>query len=142
MRRPAAIRGVMEAGAQTGAFNILLVEDEPVIRELVRSMLTDGPVSVECAVNGVEGLKLARTHKFDLILLDVVLPQMDGITVCRMLKSDPHTAATPLYMLTGKGKKADVEAAIRAGANGYIHKPFRGAELMELVDRLRTASRP
>jgi two-component system, OmpR family, phosphate regulon response regulator PhoB len=123
-------------------FSILLVEDEPVIRELVRSMLSDGPVTVECAANGVEGLKLARTRPFDLILLDVVLPQMDGITVCRMLKSDPNTAAVPLYMLTAKAKKTDVEAATKAGANGYIHKPFRGAELMELVERLRKAPKP
>jgi two-component system, OmpR family, phosphate regulon response regulator PhoB len=127
----------MATAPAAAAFNILLVEDEPVIRELVRSMLTDGPVQVECASNGVEGLKLARMRKFDLILLDVVLPQMDGITVCRMLKSDPNTAAIPLYMLTAKAKKADVEAATRAGADGYIHKPFRGAELMDLVDRLR-----
>ena len=120
-------------------FNILLVEDEPVIRELVRSMLSDGAVQVECAANGVEGLKLARTRKFDLILLDVVLPQMDGITVCRMIKSDPSTSAVPLYMLTAKAKKSDVEVATRAGADGYIHKPFRGAELMDLVERLRRA---
>ena len=120
-------------------FNILLVEDEPVIRELVRSMLSDGAVQVECAANGAEGLKLARTRKFDLILLDVVLPQMDGITVCRMIKSDPSTSAVPLYMLTAKAKKSDVEVATRAGADGYIHKPFRGAELMDLVERLRRA---
>jgi len=120
-------------------FRILVVEDEPVIRELVRSMLTDDGVQVECAANGVEGLKLARTSKFDLILLDVVLPQMDGITVCRLLKADPTTAAVPLHMLTAKAKKADVEAATRAGANGYIHKPFRGAELLDLVASLRAA---
>ncbi len=118
-------------------FNVLLVEDEPVIRELVRSMLTDDHVKVECAANGVEGLKLARGGDFNLILLDVVLPQMDGITVCRMLKADPKTAAVPLYMLTAKAKKADVETATRAGADGYIQKPFRGAELMDLVERLR-----
>jgi two-component system, OmpR family, phosphate regulon response regulator PhoB len=128
----------MSTGAES-SFNILLVEDEPVIRELVRSMLTEGPVQVECAANGVEGLKLARAKNFHLILLDVVLPQMDGITVCRLLKSDPSTAGVPLFMLTAKVKKADVEAATRAGANGYIHKPFRGSELMELVERLRGA---
>lgn len=118
-------------------FHILIVEDEPVIRELVKSMLSGGPVQVEAAATGMEGLKLAKSRKFDLILLDVVLPQMDGITLCRMLKSDPATAAVPLYMLTAKAKKADVETATRAGADGYIQKPFRGAELMDLVDRLR-----
>lgn len=120
-------------------FNILLVEDEPVIRELVRSMLSDGEVSVECAETGTDGLKLAKSRSFDLILLDVVLPQMDGIAICRILKSDPSTAGIPLYMLTAKTKKADMESATKAGADGYIVKPFRGAELMDLVARLRGA---
>lgn len=123
-------------------FNILLVEDEPVIRELVRSMLTDGNVTVECAANGADGLKVARSRAFDLFLLDVVLPQMDGITLCRMLKSEPSTARVPLYMLTAKIKRSDVEEAQRAGADGYIHKPFRGVELMDLVTRLRHQAKP
>ena len=116
---------------------ILLVEDEPVIQELVRSLLGDADVEVTCAGNGVEGLKLARSRAFHLILLDVVLPQLDGISVCRLLKSEPATAHVPLYMLTGTTKRSDVESATRAGADGYIHKPFRGAELIELVERLR-----
>lgn len=126
-----------DGAAEPRVFRILLVEDEPVIRELVRSMLNDGAVTVECAESGTEGLKLARSGSFDLFLLDVVLPGMDGIALCRMLKGDAHTAKVPLHMLTAKQKKADVEAATRAGADGYIHKPFRGVELMELVERLR-----
>ncbi|GMU09847.1 hypothetical protein ASNO1_61010 [Corallococcus caeni] len=131
-------RGTMAGNAQA-PFHILLVEDEPVIRELVRSMLSDGAVDVVCAANGIEGLKLARDRTFHLILMDVVLPQLDGVSVCRILKSDPVTAKVPLYMLTAKAKKADVESATQAGADGYIHKPFRGAELMDLVERLRAA---
>ena len=123
-------------------FHILLVEDEPVIRELVRSMLSDGEVDVVCAANGVEGLKLAKSQPFHLILMDVVLPHLDGVSVCRILKSDPTTASVPLYMLTAKAKKADVASATQAGADGYIHKPFRGAELMALVERLRAAATP
>ena len=118
-------------------FRILLVEDEPVIRELVRSMLSEGTVSVDCASDGIECLKLVKSREFGLILLDVVLPGLDGITVCRMIKSDPATSAVPLYMLTAKAKPSDVAAAMKAGANGYIHKPFRGTDLMELVARLR-----
>ena len=129
----------MPAPEDRPSFNILLVEDEPVIRELVRSMLSDGEVNVECAENGAEGLKLARTRKFDLILLDVVLPQLDGITVCRMIKSDPGTQQVPLYMLTAKARKSDIETATRAGADGYIQKPFRSADLMDLVAKLREA---
>jgi CheY-like chemotaxis protein len=124
----------------TTPFHILLVEDEPVIRELVRSMLSDGAVEVVCAANGMEGLKLAKTRRFNLILMDVVLPQMDGITVCRMLKSDPNTSSVPVYMLTAKAKKSDMESATMAGADGYIQKPFKGAELMALVERLRSAA--
>jgi DNA-binding response OmpR family regulator len=118
-------------------FRVLLIEDEPVIRELVRSMLTDSGVEVDLAANGAEGLRLAKSHPYQLILLDVVLPQLDGITVCRLIKADPQAQATPLYMLTAKSKKADMDLAMQAGANGYIHKPFRGTELMELVESLR-----
>src|SRR5262249_53999622 len=123
--------------AEGRPFRVLLVEDEPVIRELVRSMLGDGTVDVDCAATGAEGLKLAKSAEYDLILLDVVLPQMDGITISRLLKADPKTAKTPPYMLTAKAKKADVETATKAGADGYIHKPFRATELMELIERLR-----
>jgi CheY-like chemotaxis protein len=121
-------------------FHILLVEDEPVIRELVSSMLSDGPVDVVCAEDGIEALKLAKSRPFHLILLDVVLPKMDGVSVCRILKSDPGTAHVPIYMLTAKTKKADVDSATVAGADGYIQKPFKGTELMALVDRLRAAA--
>jgi CheY-like chemotaxis protein len=125
-----------------GPFRILVVEDEPVIRELVRSLLTESECDVETAPNAADGLKLAKTQTFDLVLLDVVLPptgsiQLDGVAVCRMLRADPRTAKTPIYMLTAKAKKADVEVAMKAGANGYIHKPFRGAELLDLVEKLK-----
>lgn len=128
------------AAEPQNSFHILLVEDEPVIRELVSSMLSDGAVDVVCAADGVEGLKLAKSRPFQLILMDVVLPQLDGVSVCRILKKDPSTANVPLYMLTGKAKKADMDSATAAGADGYIHKPFRGTELMALVDRLRAAA--
>lgn len=124
--------------AEGRLFKVLLVEDEPIIRELVRSMLGDGTVDVACAATGPDGLKLAKTGQHDLILLDVVLPQMDGITICRLLKADPATAKIPLYMLTAKAKKTDVDTAIKAGADGYIYKPFRATELMDLIARLRT----
>lgn len=118
-------------------FRVLLVDDEPVIRELVRTMLTTSSVEVEVAADGVECLRAAKSRPFHLILLDIVLPGMDGITVCRLLKSDPGTARVPVYMLTAKAKARDVETAKRAGADGYINKPFKGAELMDLVESLQ-----
>lgn len=120
-------------------FDILLVEDEPVICELIRHLLGDLPVRVAVAQTGAEGLRLARSRPFQLILMDVVLPQLDGISVCRLLKADPATAATPLYMLTARTRRTDVEQATRAGADGYIQKPFRHDELLGLVERLRAA---
>lgn len=125
------------------SFRILVVEDEPVIRELVRSLLSESEAcEVATAGTGLEGLRLAKSEPFDLILLDVVLPatdsvQLDGVALCRILRADARLAAVPIYMLTAKAKRADVAAATEAGADGYIHKPFRGIELIDLVTRLR-----
>jgi CheY-like chemotaxis protein len=125
----------------TPIFQVLLVDDEPVIRELVRTMLTTGTVQVDVASDGVECLRAAKTRRFDLFLLDIVLPgNLDGIALCRMLKSDPMTCKAPIYMLTAKAKQSDIETARRAGADGYISKPFKGAELMDLVDNLERQS--
>jgi CheY-like chemotaxis protein len=123
-------------------FRVLVVEDEPIIRELVKSLLQESECEVECVATGGEGLKLSKTQTFDLVLLDVVLPatgsvQLDGVAVCRMLRADPRLTNVPIYMLTAKAKRADVDAATRAGANGYIMKPFRGAELLELITTLK-----
>ena len=120
-------------------FRVLLVEDEPVIRELVRTMLTTPEVQVECVQTGAEALKASREKAFQLFLLDIVLPGMDGITVLRMLRADPATVSVPVYMLTAKQKSADVETAKRAGATGYIQKPFKASELMELIEKHRKA---
>jgi two-component system, OmpR family, phosphate regulon response regulator PhoB len=120
-------------------FRVLVVEDEPVIQELIASILEEFDCEVESASAGLEGLKIARTQAFDLILLDVVIPQLDGIAVCRMLKANVRTQSVPLYMLTAKTKKADIEVALKAGADGYILKPFKAIELIELVDTLRSA---
>src|SRR5690348_13355143 len=110
-------------------FRILLVEDEPVIRGLVETLLTTSEVHVECASSGPEAIKRAREAPFDLYLLDIVLPGLDGVAVLRMLRADPHNAEKPVYMLSAKQKSADMETAKRAGATGYIAKPFRGVEL-------------
>jgi two-component system phosphate regulon response regulator PhoB len=123
-------------------FRILVVEDEPVIRELVRSLLSESDCEVDCAGTAVDGLRLAKTHSYQLVLLDVVLPssggiQLDGVAVCRLLRADPRYQGVPIYMLTAKAKRADVDAATHAGATGYIHKPFRGADLLDLVAQLK-----
>jgi two-component system, OmpR family, phosphate regulon response regulator PhoB len=124
-----------------GPFRILLVEDEVVIRGLVETLLTTAEVQVECASSGPEAVKRAREAPFDMYLLDIVLPGLDGVSVLRLLRADPANAGKPVYMLSAKQKSADMETAKRAGATGYIAKPFRGVELMDLVARHRDAAK-
>jgi CheY-like chemotaxis protein len=82
-----------------------------------------------------------REGGFHLVLLDVVLPGMDGLTVCAAAEGGPVDGGrAALHADRATTRRADLEAALAAGANGYIHKPFRGSELMELVERLRTAA--
>lgn len=121
-------------------FQILLVEDEPVIQELVSSMLTgvvDGrPVEVKVVANGAEAVARARQLRPQVVLLDIVLPDLDGIAVCRLIKADPALKDTKVCMLTAKASARDHQAAEAAGADAYVEKPFKGLELMELVEML------
>lgn len=120
-------------------FRILLVEDEPIIRELVRTMLEERGVEVTCTGDGALAVRKARELRPNLVLLDIVLPGMDGITACRFLRAEPFMEGVPIYMLTARVKPSDHEASHRAGADGHIEKPFKGTELMELVATLRAA---
>lgn len=124
-------------------FRILLVEDEPIIRELVRTMLEEqGAVEVTCIGDGAQVVKKARELRPSLVLLDIVLPGMDGITACRFLRAEPFMENVPIYMLTARVKASDHEASRKAGADGHIEKPFKGTELMALVQKLRKGERP
>ena len=130
----------MLPGSMSAApFRILLVEDEPIISSLVETLLSTAEVQVECVASGAEAIARARAQPFDLYLLDIVLPGLDGVSVLRLLRADPNHGARPVYMLSAKQRSADVETAMRAGATGYIQKPFKGMELMALVERHRRA---
>jgi len=124
-----------------GSFRILLVDDEPVIRELVQAMLEGGGVEVRCVDSGTRALAEARAYRPDLVLLDVVMPGLDGLAVLRLLKADPLLAGTNVHMLTARSKPADHAAAEKAGADGYIEKPFKGGALQALVAALRAGGR-
>jgi CheY-like chemotaxis protein len=118
-------------------FRILLVEDEPAIRELVAEMVKGDGVELRCAAGGAEGLRDARRHQPHLVLLDIVLPDLDGIAVCRLLRGHQALREVPIYMVTARARKADRDAARRAGATGYIEKPFKAQQLLALVARYR-----
>ena len=114
---------------------VLVVDDEPIIRVLIRAALEGTGYGLLEAVDGVSALDVARSRRPDLILLDIALPHLSGLEVCRRLKEDPATAATPVLLLTGFVQEAQRQAGERAGADGFIAKPFSPAGLAAQIDR-------
>lgn len=118
---------------------ILVVEDDPAIRRvIVIAVRSGGHCPVLEADTGDGGLAAVRRERPDLVLLDVMLPGMDGVEVCRRVKSDPATASTPVVMLTAKGEERDIVAGLDAGADDYVTKPFSKEVLLA---RIRAALR-
>jgi two-component system alkaline phosphatase synthesis response regulator PhoP len=103
---------------------ILIVEDEANIRQLVRYNLEKAGFQVMEAVDGAQGLQSAQREKPDLVLLDLMLPELDGLEVCRSLKGNPTTAALPIIMLTAKAEEVDKIIGLELGADDYMTKPF------------------
>jgi len=114
---------------------ILLVEDDPSIREITALGLRGAGFEVTTAVDGVEGLAKARAEQPDLVLLDVMLPRMDGLEVCREIRRD---STVPVVMLTARGDTIDVVVGLESGADDYVTKPF---EMAVLIARVRAALR-
>jgi len=104
--------------------HILVVEDEEDIQQLVEYNLLKEGYTVSCAKTGEEGMHLARTEQPDLLVLDLMLPGIDGLEVCRSLKKDPVCDGIPIVMLTAKGEESDIVAGLELGADDYITKPF------------------
>jgi two-component system, OmpR family, alkaline phosphatase synthesis response regulator PhoP len=103
---------------------ILVVDDEEDILELVRYNLAKEGYRVSCVTSGEQALKEAKEGAPDLILLDLMLPGLDGLDVCKRLKSDPVTSVIPIIMLTAKGEDADIVTGLELGAEDYVTKPF------------------
>lgn len=103
---------------------ILVIEDEEDIQELLKFNLAKEGYQVQAELTGEAGLESARRSHPDLILLDLMLPGVDGLEVCRMLKGDHRTQLIPIVMLTAKGEEADVVTGLEVGADDYITKPF------------------
>lgn len=114
---------------------VLVVEDEPDLRELLRYTLSRKGYRVLEAGDGHQGLALARTARPTLILLDLMLPGIDGLTVCRMLKAEAPTKDIPILMLTAKSRERDVLEGLASGASDYVTKPFVIAELLARIAR-------
>jgi len=114
---------------------ILLVEDDPSIREVATLGLRAAGFDVASAADGVAGLDRFRAQPPDLVLLDVMLPRLDGLEVCRAIRRE---STVPVVMLTARGDTIDVVVGLEAGADDYVKKPF---EMAELVARVRAALR-
>ncbi|MBU1248352.1 MAG: response regulator, partial [Proteobacteria bacterium] len=109
---------------------ILVVEDHEDTRELLKYNLEAAGFEVRSAVDGHAALELAHELKPGLVILDLMLPGMDGLEVCRRLKKDPTTSGTPVIMLTAKGEEVDRIVGLELGADDYVVKPFSPRELM------------
>ena len=113
--------------------HILIVEDDEDIAELLEYNLQRQGFRPSCAATGEDGLREARDAAPDLILLDLMLPGLSGLEVCRALKAAPATAGIPVIMLTAKGEEEDIVAGFNAGADDYVTKPFRPKVLVARV---------
>lgn len=115
---------------------ILVVEDEPSLRTLLRAILEAAGYVVRMAEDGVYGLEMVQEETPDLILLDVMMPRMDGYEVCRRLKSNYATSQIPIIMLTAKAEAEDRFQGLDYGANDYVTKPYEQRELLVRVRNL------
>lgn len=114
-------------------YHILIIEDEEDILELIQFNLDRFGFRTSTASTGERGLKIARSEHPDLILLDIMLPGIDGLDVCRLLKGDKDTASIPVVMLTAKVGEADIIQGLEIGADDYVKKPFSPKELIARI---------
>jgi DNA-binding response OmpR family regulator len=135
--------------AAAAARHVLIVEDEAPIRELVRLHLSLAGLAVTEIGDGARALELARSTRFDLIILDVMLPGLDGVTLCRALRVEGANTNSPILMLTARDTESDKVVGLESGADDYLTKPFGMRELLARVGamlrrtaRLEEPSRP
>ena len=121
---------------------ILVVDDEPEAVELVEFNLKQSGYAVMTADDGAEALKKARAQTPDLIVLDVMLPEMDGFEICKSLRLDTTTAKIPIIMLTAKAAEIDRVLGLELGADDYLTKPFSPRELMQRIKKILSRGAP
>lgn len=117
---------------------ILVVEDSATQRQMIADFLEHYDFQVEIARNGVEALKHLHDSCPDVVLLDVLMPQMNGYEVCRRIKNDPKTQDIPVIMCSAKITQADRYWGMKIGADAYIGKPFKQTELIAAIERCLT----
>lgn len=115
---------------------ILIVEDEESLLKLETILLTVRGFEAIAAINGKMAIEKIGLEEFDLVLLDIMLPDIDGFEVCKQIRKDPRTAKVPIIMLTGKKTQKDYDKGILYGADSYLVKPFKSAMIINEINRL------
>jgi twitching motility two-component system response regulator PilH len=115
---------------------ILIVEDSPSQRQMISDLLKSSGLNVTVACDGVEALENIEEVNPDLVVLDIVMPRMNGYELCRRIKSDPKTKNLPVVMCSSKGEEFDRYWGMKQGADAYIAKPFQPVELIGTVKQL------
>lgn len=115
---------------------VLVVEDSATQRAMMSELLREKGLTVTVAKDGVEALEQMQGNNPDLVLLDIVMPRMNGYEFCRLIKSDPQTQKVPVVMCSAKGEEFDRYWGMKQGADAYISKPFHPKELVGTVKQL------
>lgn len=118
---------------------VMVVDDSVTLREMIADLLKGRGLNVTVASDGVEALEQIKTNRPDLVVLDIVMPRMNGYEVCRRLKSDPKTQSLPVVMCSSKSEEFDRYWGMKQGADAYIAKPFHPQELVGTIKQLLRA---
>lgn len=120
---------------------ILIIEDDPSFLRAVSHIVEKEGYNVTTASNGMTGLRMAKEDKPDLLILDVMLPGLDGFEICSRLRNEPETAKLPIIMLSAKGQEADRTTGLKVGADEYLTKPVNRELLLEKLTSLLAKER-
>ena len=134
--------GVIKTSSGRDMARILVIEDERDLQKVLGYNLKRAGHEAIAALSGEEGLHQARSHRPDLVLLDLMLPDLPGTEVCRALKRDKETGSVPVLMLTAKGEESDRVVGFKLGAEDYVVKPFSVRELMLRIEAILRRTRP
>lgn len=115
---------------------VLIIDDSDVLRKIVSFNLTKEGYVVEEARDGLEGLEKMKSNKPDLVILDIMMPHLNGFEVLKRMRADSELSNVPVIILTAKGGENDAKMALQSGANGFLTKPFSPVKLVEEVRRV------
>lgn len=115
---------------------VLVVDDSPTVLMMEKMILAKGAYQVITATDGLQAIEKARSEQPDIVLLDVVMPNLDGLSACAAIRRDPETAHIPVVMVTTRGEETNVETAFRNGCTDYVTKPINAIELLTKMNSI------